>query len=140
MIISAGLVLLKDNKTKVLLAHPTNSKWTGTYQFSKGKVDNGESILNAAIRETKEEIGVSVPLELIDTSNEYVIEYRKNKASTPYKVVHYYVADVSTLNLPDVLPKQMLEIQEMDYAAFYTKQDAETFIFHRHKTILNHLN
>lgn len=53
---SAGLVILYDNK--ILLAHPTGQRWYGTYSIPKGHIEEGEDRLDAAIRETQEEIGL----------------------------------------------------------------------------------
>lgn len=58
MIISCGLFLIrKDNK--ILIAHPTmhpRSSWG----IPKGKVEPGESLIEAAIRETYEESNIDV--------------------------------------------------------------------------------
>jgi len=62
--ISAGLAIIYDNK--VLLAHTTNRGWYGSYGIPKGGIEKGESKIQAAIRETKEEVGISVPKNLID--------------------------------------------------------------------------
>jgi 8-oxo-dGTP pyrophosphatase MutT (NUDIX family) len=59
-IISSGLFLLnKDNK--VLICHPTNHKAT-SWSIPKGKVDEGESLISAAIRETYEESNILIPI------------------------------------------------------------------------------
>ena len=60
---SSGLAIIY--KGQILLVHPTNSRWYSTYSIPKGHVDAGETNVEAAIRETKEEIGVTVPRELI---------------------------------------------------------------------------
>jgi len=53
MIISAGLVIVDKDKRLILLVHPTNASWVGTYSIPKGEVNPGEDLLAAAIRETK---------------------------------------------------------------------------------------
>jgi ADP-ribose pyrophosphatase YjhB (NUDIX family) len=53
--ISAGLVIIQDNK--ILLGHPTGAKWTNTFSIPKGEVQEGESLFDAAFRETREEFG-----------------------------------------------------------------------------------
>jgi len=49
-------LLLKDNK--ILLAMKKRGFGIGKWNGVGGKVENGEEIINAVIRETKEEIGV----------------------------------------------------------------------------------
>lgn len=58
MIISAGLFLIrKDNK--VLVCHPTKTKQS-VWSIPKGKVEEGEHHIDAAVRETFEETNVDV--------------------------------------------------------------------------------
>jgi len=59
---SAGLAIIYDNK--ILLAHTTSRGWYGSYGIPKGGIDDGESKLYAAIRETREEVGINIPKNL----------------------------------------------------------------------------
>ena len=130
MIQSAGIVIIKDKK--ILLCHPTNAKWDATYTFPKGHIEHCETKIKAAIRETSEEVGILIPIEYID-KKEYVIEY-KDKNGNIYKKVFYYVVEMS--DLPDVLPKEQLQIEEVDYAGFLDYETANKKIFWRFKPIL----
>ena len=58
MIISAGLFLIKKDHT-LLVCHPTKTKKT-VWSIPKGKVEDGEHYISAAIRETYEESNVNV--------------------------------------------------------------------------------
>ena len=58
---SAGLAIIWDGK--ILLAHTTGRKSNTGWGIPKGGVDKGESKINAAIRETYEELGVKVPMD-----------------------------------------------------------------------------
>ena len=49
--ISAGLVIIQNGT--ILLGHPKNQAWWGTYSIPKGQVEEGEDLLQAAIRETR---------------------------------------------------------------------------------------
>jgi 8-oxo-dGTP pyrophosphatase MutT (NUDIX family) len=51
-------LLIKENK--ILLAMKKRGFGAGRWNGAGGKVENGEKIIDAAIRETKEEIGVEV--------------------------------------------------------------------------------
>lgn len=130
MKISAGLVIIQDNK--ILLAHPTSAKWEGTYSIPKGLMEENESILDCALRETKEEIGIEVDINDITGTGKIIYE-KKNKK---YKTVHYFVVE----------PKVRIEIvdfnlqeEEVDWVGFLTKEEAEKRIFWRLKEVLNHL-
>jgi len=134
MKISAGLVLLKNNK--ILLGHPARASWQlPLFSIPKGEVEPDENYLLAAIRETAEEVGIKVPSGLIST-RKYVAEY-KNNAGKLYKKVFYFVVKVDSLNLPDVLPKEQLQANEIDHAAFYTKEEAKKILLPKQLSILN---
>lgn len=57
--INTTLVLIFDDKNKVLLAQKKRGFAQGTFNGIGGKQDPGESIEQAMIRETQEEIGVT---------------------------------------------------------------------------------
>lgn len=63
---SAGILLYRfhNDVLEVLLVHPGGPYWThkdaGAWSIPKGEFDSDESALYAAIRETKEELGLSV--------------------------------------------------------------------------------
>jgi predicted NUDIX family NTP pyrophosphohydrolase len=66
--VSAGLVLVRrgvaDGAPEVLLVHPGGpffaKKDEGAWSIPKGLVDDGEDLLEAAKRETREELGVEI--------------------------------------------------------------------------------
>ena len=73
---SAGIIIILNNK-KVLLAHPTNSRWTNTYSFPKGGIEEGESQIDAAIREFKEETSIEVSIDKIEDKIQQKIRKKK---------------------------------------------------------------
>lgn len=132
MDISAGLLIIQDNK--ILLAHPTNAPWYGTYSIPKGKLNFGESKLDAAIRETEEEVGLIFTKNEI-TNEPYLIEYTNEKDEV-YKQLYYYV----------IYPKEKIKIDirklqkdEIDWASFLNKPDAISRIFWRFEEMLNYI-
>ena len=133
MKVSAGIVIIKDNK--MLLCHPTNAKWHGTYSIPKGGLEKGEDNFDAALRETQEEVGIIVPVEMfrLMKKTENYINYKDKKGHT-YKRVYYYVLNLD--NYPDVLPKEQLQIDEVDWAGFLDYEQAEKKIFWRFKPML----
>lgn len=56
-IISCGILLLCNNN--ILLGHATNSSWK-TWNIPKGRLEEGESYLQCAVRETFEETNIWV--------------------------------------------------------------------------------
>ena len=92
MIESAGLVLIHDEK--ILLVHPTGSKWFWPYSFPKGEIHSDETPLEAAIRETGEEIGVFWhDIDKINVIDEGYINYTNNGRDV-YKRVYYFVVEL----------------------------------------------
>jgi len=137
MKVSAGIVIIKDNK--ILLGHPTNAKWYGTYSIPKGGLEGDEDNFDAALRETSEEVGITIPVEMLRTmkQTESYIDY-KNKKGHTYKRVYFYILDVSydSKKYPDILPKTQLQLEEVDWAGFLDYEEAEKKIFWRFKPML----
>lgn len=127
---SAGLAII--NNDKVLLVHPTGNTWEGRQSIPKGALEEGETALEAAIRETEEEIGINVDKLDIDPV-QYVCEYR-NKKNKKYKVVYYYIYLIK--QIPN---KYRYQIEEVDYADFYSFDEAKKLILPKQLTILFNL-
>jgi len=66
---SAGILLYRRGSKgpEVLLVHPGGPFWqkrdAGAWQIPKGKIDEGEELLAAALREFREELGVTLKAE-----------------------------------------------------------------------------
>ena len=136
---SAGVIIVL-NKDKVLLCHPSNSRWFGTYSFPKGGLEEGESTLDAALRELKEETSVIVDKSQISNLDNPIVVTYENKKGTKYKTITLYtvyINNLSEINLDsEVIPKERLQIEEIDWAGFIDKQEAELRIFHKTRSVL----
>lgn len=141
---SAGLAIVYNNK--LLLGHPTGHR-DESLTIPKGKIDKGETKLEAAIRETYEEVGIQVPLELVGPEGDKV-EYRKTKrgvknAGNVYKIVYWFpvlIEDLSQIGLEsEEINKDSLELREIDWARFIPADEIEGLIFDRFKPIAREL-
>jgi len=86
---SAGIVLLRNDSGKnefLLLNYPQ-----GHWDFIKGKVEQGETPHETALRETKEETGIS-DIEFIDGFEESVEYDFKFKNEDIHKTVVFFLA------------------------------------------------
>jgi len=131
---SAGLLIIQDNK--ILLAHPTSAPWKGSYSIPKGGIEDGENFIETALRETKEEVGLDIPFNMIDRNNEYVVEY-KNKKGRVFKKVYYYIVKLKDNTIPNIIPNNQLQLDEVDWAGFLDLETAKEKIFWRFKEMLN---
>lgn len=129
MIKSSGLLIIY--KKKILLAHPSHQKWKGTYTIPKGKIEKGESKINAAIRETEEEVGIKISKSSI-SKKKHVIEY-KTKDGYVYKKLFYYIVKLD--NIDDIEIK--VDNKEINWAGFLNKKEAEKRIFWRFNEMLD---
>lgn len=133
MKISSGLVIIQDNK--ILLVHPTNHRWWGTYSIPKGEVEEGEDLLEAALRESQEELGIKLNIESSNNKPDAHIDYTDEKGIV-YKKVFYFVVEPEEYIEID---KNKLQKEEVDWAGFINKEEAKKRICWRMKSVLNHL-
>ena len=130
---SSGLVIIYDNK--ILLEHPTGQKWFSTYSIPKGHIEEGEDHLSAALRETEEELGIKFTADQFDPHDKGYINYTDADGNI-YKKVYFYVI---RLDAPINIDKTKLQKEEIDWAGFLSKEEAEKRIFWRFKPLLVYL-
>ena len=136
---SAGLAIVYDGK--VLLAHTTNRGWVGSYGIPKGGIEATESKIEAAVRETQEEVGIKVPRKLIDkTEYTFVVTTRKYKYT---KIVYYYIVqinDLAEIGLKDLrVPKGQLQTEEVDWAGFIDYKEAMKRVMKSQISVISNL-
>ena len=79
-----GTLFIEDNK--LLLDKPRKRP---TLQMVGGKVEEGETVLDAAIRESHEELGSKVIID--DTKFELVMDFIETATSDPNLTIHFHL-------------------------------------------------
>ena len=113
MKISAGIII--RYKDSVLLCHPTNAPWKDSFSFPKGLVEDGEDLIDAAIRECFEETGIKVSKDRIVIR--FMVPYKKGRNF--FKKVYLYQINIESLKelqlTNEVVDKSQLQIEEVDH-------------------------
>lgn len=139
MKISAGIYIKYNNK--LLTCHPTSSAWSGTYSPAKGGVNEGETLLDAAIRETKEEIGIDIIPGMISNLESPIEIIYKNKSNKIHKKVYLFEVNINSLSEiglnTETVPYSQLQTEEVDWAGFLNKEDLNKKLFHRFLPLLD---
>lgn len=129
---SAGLLIFRGrgHETEVLLVHPGGPFWArkdlGAWSIPKGLVENGEDELAAAIRETQEEIGVTVKGDFV-----HLGEFRQpgGKIVTAWSVDADPKVDLAATSSFDMewppRSSRMQSFPEVDRAEWFGIDDAE---------------
>ena len=91
--ISAGIVLFRKEESKklFLLLHYPSGHW----DFVKGKMEKGESTHQTAIRETKEETGIT-DITFIENFEEWIEYDFKHQGELVKKKVVFFLAETKT--------------------------------------------
>ena len=138
MKISAGTCILYNNK--ILFCHPTNGSWVGTYSPAKGGVDEGERIIDAAIRETKEEVGIIITETQISNPNNPIEIIYYNKKKEIHKTVYLFTVKINNLSeiglTSEIVPTEQLQMEEVDWAGFLNAEQIKEKSFHRFLPLL----
>jgi len=137
MKISAGTCIIYKNK--ILFCHPTNGSWVGTYSPAKGGVDEGEKLIEAAIRETKEEVGITITEKMILNTETPIEVIYYNKKKDIHKIVYLYLVKINDLSeiglASEIVPIEQLQIEEVDWAGFLNIEQIKEKSFHRFLTL-----
>jgi 8-oxo-dGTP pyrophosphatase MutT (NUDIX family) len=90
---SAGIIVFreKSNKNEFLLLNYPGGHW----DFVKGRIENGETAHQTAIRETKEETGIS-KLQFIDGFEEKIEYNFQFEGNLVHKEVVFFLAKTET--------------------------------------------
>ena len=93
---SAGIVLYRKENTKnlFLLLHYPSGHW----DFVKGKMESGETTQQTAIRETKEETGIT-DITFVENFEEWIEYNFKYQGELVQKKVVFFLAETKTKNV-----------------------------------------
>lgn len=134
---SAGILLYKkDPEIKVFLVHPGGPFWSrkddGAWGISKGYVEEGEDIKDAAIREVHEEIGMQIEVDKTKFIELGSVKQRSDKTVVAFAYeTNFGDIEVKSntiyIEWPPKTGKQ-LEIPEVDKGQWFTLEEAYTKI------------
>ena len=139
---TSGIVFIYKNK--IMLVHPSNRKWNNSFSYPKGKIDNGESIKDAAVRETEEEIGVKFPRKFLSNKNLYRIVNSDEEFGGCIKIDYYYLIELNDDTFKKyfkryTIKKIFLPKGELDWGGFVSDKQSKDMIKKRLKTVLKHI-
>lgn len=131
MLDSCGLVIKHNNE--ILLIKPKGI-YGKNFSIPKGLIEEGEDYIDAAIRETYEEIGLKIEKKDIVFTEFNIIPYINN--GTVSKRLHYFLVDLSMMDKSTILKSLKLQESEVETANFYHKEEAISLIFWRQELLL----
>ena len=121
---SYGLIpfLKEKGSTKVLLINMYGSAGGTHWTFPKGRPEKGETPLETAVRETKEEVGLSI--DSVDDSKEFTLYYEfMYEGAKIEKHVTFFLCTVRT-------PAITIKEDEVKEASWYTIPRARRRLTH----------
>ncbi|MFX0557853.1 NUDIX domain-containing protein [Maribacter sp. CXY002] len=144
---SAGILFYKfhNNTLEILLVHPGGPFWTnkdkGAWSIPKGEIEHNEGLLQAAIRETIEELGIKPKGDFLKLSK----QKQKNG-----KIIHAWalhqaidVKKIKSNTFEMVWPPnsgRKKSFPEIDKAAWFKIKEAKEKILEGQKGFLNELS
>ncbi len=123
---SAGIVLFRkeDSKILFLLLHYPSGHW----DFIKGKMEKGESTHETAIRETKEETGIT-DITFLENFEEWIKYDFQYQGELVRKKVVFFLAETKTKEV-------MISHEHLDYTWMDYNTCMEKTTFDNAKTVL----
>lgn len=138
MKVCAGVLIVLKNE-KVLLCCTRNK----SHGPPKGSIELNETRIQAAIREVKEEVGIDIDINLIANIDKPILINYVSKLNTTYKKVYLYIKHIECISeiglIDEILPKNMLQIEEIRWAGFVDRHIANTILHKRYKKIINNI-
>ena len=113
---SAGIILFRkeDSKILFLLLHYPSGHW----DFVKGKMEEGESTHETAIREAKEETGIT-DITFLENFEEWIKYDFQYRGELVHKKVVFFLAETKTKEV--MISQEHLNYTWMDYSTYMEK-------------------
>ncbi len=123
---SAGIVLFRKEGSKILflLLHYPSGHW----DFVKGKMEDGESTHETAVREAREETGI-IDITFLENFEEWIKYDFQYKGELVHKKVVFFLAETKTKEI--IISHEHLDYTWMDY-----NTSMEKTTFDNAKTVL----
>ena len=123
---SAGIILFRkeDSKILFLLLHYPSGHW----DFVKGKMEKGESTHETAIREAKEETGIT-DITFLENFEEWIKYDFQYQGELVHKKVVFFLAETKTEEV-------MISHEHLDYTWMDYNTSMEKTTFENAKTVL----
>ena len=123
---SAGIVLFRkeDSKILFLLLHYPSGHW----DFVKGKIEEGESTRETAIREAKEETGI-IDITFLENFEEWIKYDFQYQGELVHKKVVFFLAETKTKEV-------RISHEHLDYTWMDYNTSMEKTTFDNAKTVL----
>ena len=123
---SAGIVLFRKEGSKILflLLHYPSGHW----DFVKGKMEKGESTHETAIREAKEETGIT-DITFLENFEEWIKYDFQYQGEFVHKKVVFFLAETKTKEV-------MISHEHLDYTWMDYNTSMEKTTFDNAKTVL----
>ena len=113
-----GTIFIKDNK--LLLDKPRKRP---TLQMIGGKVEDGETILDAAIRESHEELGPNAKID--ETKFELIMDFVETATSDPNLKIHFHL-----FHYKGNLEGSLSTSEEIESFTWYSTDNKEAVLSH----------
>jgi 8-oxo-dGTP pyrophosphatase MutT (NUDIX family) len=121
----------------ILLVHPTGASWRkSALGIPKGKIEDGEEPIDAAVRELREETGIIIRSSDLDPSPDVIDIYKGDRLS--HQLIYFYlrINDPRQLGMIEGrVPKERLQLHEIDWAGFVPIMKAYG-LMHREQLII----
>lgn len=134
---SAGLVIIKENR--ILLIKPKGIESDNHWSIPKGYIeDTDANIIETALRETFEETGINIPIDIVDISKRSIISYTDNNGKLR-KIIFYFVVKITEEEYKNYKKVEVLDNLEVEKISFLDLREAKKKIYFKQLSVLNHI-